>query len=92
LSSPVPRFFFHLYDDLVSRDAEGVELADRQAAEEKAVESAREVAAAQVLNGHLDLSHRIEVEDEAGEIVIMVPFGDVVSIAPQAHRPAFTRS
>ena len=76
----MPRFFFHLYDDVISRDEEGVELPDEKAAYANAVTSAREMACAEVKEGHLTLHHRIEVEDERGNLVVTVPFADAVTV------------
>ena len=76
----VPRFFFHLYDDIVARDAEGQELPDADAARSRALVSAREMACAEVLKGHLNLRHRIEVEDESGTLLASVHFGEAVDI------------
>jgi len=76
----VPRFFFNLYDDMVVMDEEGSELPDLAAARVRATASAREMACAEVLKGHLTLNHRIEVVDEAGERVCTVHFSDVVAV------------
>ena len=78
----MPRFHFHLYDDLVSHDEEGVQLVDTAAAVAHATAEARQVAAAQVLTGRIHLDHRIEVAagDENGPIVATVTFGDAVKV------------
>lgn len=78
----VPRFFFHLYDDIVVRDEEGQELPDAEAARSRALLSAREMACAEVLKGHLGLNHRVEVEDESGALIASLLFRDVVDIEP----------
>lgn len=80
VTARVPRFFFHLYDDLVSRDDEGLELADDEAARSRAIMSAREMACAEVLEGRLSLNHRLDVEDESGSVIATVRFRDVVEI------------
>ena len=76
----MPRYFFHLHDDLVVRDEEGQELTDEAAAREMAIRSARQMASTQVLEGHLTLDHRIQVTDETGAIVTTVMFKDVIVI------------
>ena len=78
----MPRFFFHLYDDEVALDAEGKELPDRAAALEEAVQSARAIACAEVAEGHLGLSHRIEVTDANDGPVVTVTFKDAVKLHP----------
>jgi hypothetical protein len=76
----MPLFFFHLYDDAVALDEEGIELPDRGAAERTAVASARALICEQVRTGSVTLHHRIEVVDEAGSPVACVTFGDAVKI------------
>lgn len=76
----VPRFFFNLHDDLSVIDQEGLELASVEAAIAKAISSAREMACAEVLEGHLNLSHSIEVVDEGRTVVEIIRFSDVLSI------------
>ena len=76
----MPRFFFHLYDDVVTKDEEGAELPDLAAARQRALENAREIACAEVLEGHLNLKHRIEVADETGAVQLTVHFADVVKL------------
>ena len=76
----MPRFFFHLYDDMVARDDEGQELPDAEAARSAALVSAREMACAEVLAGRLNLGHRLEVEDESGTLLASVRFSEAVDI------------
>jgi len=76
----VPRFFFHLYDDLIVRDEEGKELPDLETARSLAASSARHIACTEVMQGHLNLQHRIEVEDEVGAGLFSVRFNDVIRI------------
>jgi hypothetical protein len=73
-------FFFDLYDDVVVSDDEGQDLPDLAAARITAIKSARQIACAQVLNGRLNLTHRIEVRDESGSVVTTVLFGDVIKV------------
>lgn len=74
----MPRFFFHVFDDVVARDDEGIELADSQAAREAALAGARELICEQVRRGRVCLQHRIVVEDEAGAAVAAIAFADAV--------------
>ena len=76
----MPRFYFHLFNDMVSMDEEGLEFADAPMAMQKAVSVAREMAADSVRSGHLVLSHRIDVADDSGAAVGTVRFGDVVDV------------
>ena len=76
----MPRFFFHVYDDVVAIDDEGIELPDAEAARRAALAGARALAAEQVRKGHLDLRHRIEVEDDAGAAVLSVTFDEAIQV------------
>jgi hypothetical protein len=76
----VPRYFFHLYDDLIAKDEEGVELPNVAAARLTALKGARDVIAEQVKRGYFVLSHWIDVVDEQGEPVMTVTFRDAVDV------------
>jgi hypothetical protein len=76
----MPRFFFHLRNDLSVDDAEGQELPDIDAARACAIKYAQDMAAASILeHGKINMHHRIEVADGGG-IVLTVEFGDVVTV------------
>ena len=77
-------FFFHLTDDLVTPDVEGIDLPDVAAAHAKALKAAREIAAAQILDGKLFLHHRIEVQDVEGRSVLTLPFRAAFEIEEEA--------
>jgi hypothetical protein len=74
----VPHFYFHLFNDMDVVDAEGVELPNAAAALNHAREEARTMICVAVHQGHLNLNHRIEIEDEAG------------NRTPMTFRDAFT--
>lgn len=75
------RYYFHLRNDLSVGDEEGAELPNLEAARARAEEYAIDMSAASVLEHHkINLHHRIEVADEAGQTVLTVEFGDVVSV------------
>jgi hypothetical protein len=76
----MPRFFFHLFNDVVTDDLEGQELADVEAAVREARHGARALAAEQVQQGRLVLHHHIMVEDSNGRTVAKVTFGDAIAI------------
>ena len=77
----MPRYYFHLHNDLSTTDEEGRELADVDAAHRAAEREAREMAAESVQNrGQLNLGHYVEVTDERGEPVMRVRFGEAVAI------------
>lgn len=76
----MPLFYLHLYDDFVAKDEEGVFAVDVAAARNQAVRNARSIIAAQVMEGRLNLAHRIEIVDSNQEPVLTVPFRDAVTV------------
>ena len=76
----MPRFFFHIYDDIVLKDEDGLDLADTEAARRTALAGARAMMCDQLTRGRLSLHHRIEVEDERGGPVLTLSFADAVEI------------
>ena len=78
------RFFFHIFDDIVIRDDEGIELPDAEAARAAAVAGGRAMMCDQLVKGRLSLHHRVEVEDEDGAAILTLPFGDAVEIETSA--------
>jgi hypothetical protein len=76
----MPRFYFHLYNDEISRDEEGKELSDPSVAHKTALAYARDMAAVTVREGRLNLSHCIEVTDQDGSVVLTLPFRNAVHI------------
>ena len=76
----MPRFFFNVYDERTTIDEVGQELPDLAAAREAAVEEARAILGDEARDGRIDLSHRIEVEDEDRRPVLLLPFSAAVEI------------
>ncbi|MDB5720278.1 MAG: hypothetical protein JWP15_896 [Alphaproteobacteria bacterium] len=76
----MPQYFFHIFNDDIVMDEEGQELADLEAAREVALDSARDLVCESVQHGHLNLDHRIEVEDDKGETLLVLTFRDAFTI------------
>ena len=71
----MPKFYFHVYDQVVSLDEQGVELKNASLARDAAIRAARELAAEEIVrDGKVYLHHRIEVEDAQGRPVLTLPF------------------
>jgi hypothetical protein len=82
-SSVVPRFYFHIFNDIIAPDEEGVELPDAAAAHLHATHSARTLVGMLVMEGvTIKLHHRIDVADAGGSVITTVRFGDVLKIDP----------
>lgn len=77
----MPRYFFDLYDDMISLDPEGTELSGLEAAKRHATKEARQIIGASVTEqGKIDLRHKIKVRDETGAVVHTIKFEDAVSV------------
>jgi hypothetical protein len=83
----MPRYFFHVINDLVATDEEGMVLPDLDAAREQAMDSARELVCEAVHKGHLNLDHRIEVEDEEGNTLLSISYRDAFTVTGEVPRP-----
>ena len=75
----MPQFYFHIRDeDGLTRDAEGQDLPDLEAARREAVSAAREILGEKLLHGGT-LNHRtIEIADAAGDVVGQINSRDVL--------------
>lgn len=76
----MPRYFFHVYDDVIAIDEEGMELPNVAAARLQALRGARDIVAEQVKHGYFVLSHWIDVVDDGGEAVLTLSFREAVEI------------
>ena len=77
----MPKFYFHLHDDYDTRDEDGKELPDIDAAREYAEANALFTMAETLKEqGRINLRHHIDIEDEHGKVLATVRFRDVVAI------------
>jgi hypothetical protein len=80
----VPRYFFHVYDDVVALDDEGLKLENVTIARDSAVRAARGLAAAQIMEqGKVNIRHRIDVEDEERRPVLTLPFSAAFGVVDE---------
>jgi len=61
-------------------DAEGQELPDLAAARLQAIEGVRSVLSEEARQGEIDLSGSIEIADQAGNILLVLPFSEAVHL------------
>ena len=74
----MPRYFTHLYNSEILCDHAGQECAGVAAAREAALRTAGELIAEHIVEGSIvNLSHRLEVVDEAGQVVVVIKFADL---------------
>lgn len=76
----MPRYFFHLYNDIVVPDEEGRELADFAAARRNATKEARQMMTETITQGRINFSHRIDIADSGGKVLGSVTFGEAVTV------------
>jgi hypothetical protein len=77
----MPHYRFHIINDIDVPDDEGQELDNLAVAHLKAMDYARDLASHSVRQGRLDLSHRIDVEDADGKVLLTVTFADAIQVA-----------
>ena len=77
----MPRFFFHVRDDVDCPDHEGSELPDLKLARDQAVREAR-LLMCELLRaeGRIALHHRIDIEGADDTVLASVSFRDAVTI------------
>lgn len=78
----MPRYYFHVHNDILARDEEGREFPDLAAAREEAISGARDLIAEDIRRGKVTLSHWIEIQDDAGNRLLTVSYGEAVQIDP----------
>jgi hypothetical protein len=76
----LPQYYFHVYNDDVLRDQTGEEFIDADAARQAALRGISELVAENIVQGKLvDLSDRIDIADEHGQVVSTIRFGELFS-------------
>jgi hypothetical protein len=76
----VPRFYFHVFDDIVSMDEAGQGADDLAAARAIALDGARDLVCEQVHRGYLNLENYIVVADEQGQELSRIQFREAFKI------------
>ena len=73
-------YYFNVYNDDITLDEEGAELADLEAARAYAVKETRVLAADTVLHGHLTRHHRLEITDAKRRVLHAVRLDEAVEV------------
>jgi hypothetical protein len=77
----MPRYHLNVFNNIDALDPTGIELPNIAAAKAEAVAGARDIMAAHVKAGQpIYSSHRIEITDEAGNVLHEVKFGDIIDL------------
>ena len=76
----MPKYFLHLIDGTdILLDPHGMDM-PTEAVAGAALLNARDCMAGDVRDGRLDLNYRVEVHNDAGELVHSLPFTEAVKI------------
>jgi hypothetical protein len=82
----MPRFYLHICDGAgFAEDEEGLELPDEAAARKAAIAGARDIMAADVKRGELDLASFVEVEDDNHGWLFTISFGEALALRKPAQ-------
>jgi hypothetical protein len=77
----VPRYYFHLINDMDVADFQGVELSNLDEARSEAVHQARGMIGEMTkTEGRIVLSHRIDIENGEGRVLDSVVFRDILRV------------
>jgi hypothetical protein len=77
----MPLFYLHVYDSAgFATDEEGTDCSGLDGARDAAIRGIRSLLAEEVLQGKFDLRGRIDIADEGGNIVTVIPFRDAVAL------------
>lgn len=77
----MPNYHLHLINTHVDADdAEGHDLPSLDAARAKAIQGIRGFLGAELVKGALDLRGRVDIEDDAGVVLMTISFTDAISI------------
>jgi hypothetical protein len=75
------RYFMHIHNSHgAAEDDEGADASSLSEARERAVAGIRSLLAAEALNGEINFKGRIDISDEAGKVLLSVPFTDALSV------------
>lgn len=75
------RYYFHIYNGHgETRDHEGVEIALRADARGMAVDSIRSIVSEEARDGLIDLTGRIDVVDQQGDLVFKTEFVEAFNL------------
>ena len=78
------RYFMHLRDGTEQiLDPEGLEFPSVDAVRKATLIAARDLMTGDIRTGVIDFRFRIDVEDEAGEIIYTLPFKHAINIIPE---------
>lgn len=83
----MPRYYFHVDNGTgETRDEDGAELPDLEAARREALSGIRSILREELAGGSLDFAGRIRITDEMGRHLLDVPFLTAVDLRNPSGR------
>ena len=77
----MPLFYLHVYNQIgLARDEEGEDLPDIDLARKKAIDGIRSILSDEAHQGVLDLRGKVEIANDRGEVLDVVPFSDAFEL------------
>lgn len=77
----MPHYFLHVHNSHGSaEDDEGLEVESLAEAREKAVAGIRGLLSGEAANGEMNFKGRIDISDDAGAVLLSVPFSEAISV------------
>ncbi|HEX8257921.1 MAG TPA: hypothetical protein VF589_09825 [Allosphingosinicella sp.] len=81
----MPRFHLHQRGGVRDfTDEDGQDLPGLTAAHQHAIDGIRSILADEILHGRLPLGERIDIEDEAGRVLLSVDFAESFRLEPSS--------
>ena len=82
----MPHFYFHVVNGSgTTRDEEGVDLPDLEAARREALSGIRSILREEILDGRLDFGGTVHIADNHDHVLLDVPFKMAVQILNMDH-------
>jgi curved DNA-binding protein CbpA len=82
------RYYLHLFNRAGPvRDEEGTDVPDLAAARFQALQAVRDIVSEEAKKGVVDLHGRIEIADELGSTLHVLPFTDAIEVRPPEDMP-----
>ncbi|MBB3318179.1 MULTISPECIES: hypothetical protein [unclassified Rhizobium] len=76
----MPRFYFNIVmSSGIQEDFEGTDLPTLDAARSEAIKDARSIMSNAILMGQDVSSRSVEIRDDAGDVVLSLPFRDTIT-------------
>lgn len=76
----MPRYYFHVFNEMETRDDDGQEFSGPDAARKEARDAAADLIREEIRAGRpICPDHRIEIEDEQRQLIDVLRFGDLIA-------------